>query len=60
MKKDELLELLRDKLTVDVDFKQGHAYWDSNRFVVRLLWDGEEVSESSVTVPDWEEKKGEY
>lgn len=46
------LELLRGRLTVEIDFKRGHAYWDDNRFVVRILWDGEEVSESSVSVPD--------
>lgn len=54
------LELLRGSLTVDVYFKRGHAYWDDNRFVVRILWDGEEVSKSSVSVPNWEEKRGEY
>lgn len=54
------LELLRGRLTVDVDFKRGHAYWDDPRFVVRLLWDGQELSESSVSVPEWEEKRSEY
>lgn len=60
MDEDDFFELLREKLSVVVDFKHGSGYWENNRFVVRLLWDGEEISGSSVSVPEWEEKKGEY
>lgn len=60
MNEDDVLAILREKLTVDVDFKKGYTYWDDPRFVVRLLWDGQELSESSVSVPEWEEKRSEY
>lgn len=60
MNKEELLEFLRENLTVDVDFKSGSGYWDSNRVVVRLLLDGEEFSESSVSLPSWIEKESSY
>lgn len=56
----DLFELLREKLSVVVDFKHGNGYWEDNRFVVRLLWDGKEISGSSVSVPTWEEKRSDW
>lgn len=47
MNKEQLLELLRDKLSIRVEIKDGSYSLDKNYVKVKLLLDDEVISEDS-------------
>jgi hypothetical protein len=59
MNKSELIDFLKENLRIEIDFSEAHAYWDSSNIEVRLILDGDEISQSSVSVPEWQKKQSE-
>lgn len=50
MTKEELIQFLRENLSINLSSQDGGCY-DSASFTVKLLLDGEEISESYCTLP---------
>lgn len=52
MTKEDVLDIIRESLTVEVDYKKSMAYFDMTTLRVRILLDGEILSESTEYIYD--------
>lgn len=49
MKKEELAKLLKEHLTLDLNFNR-YTYGGSNQLTVKIMFDGEDICEAYVTI----------
>lgn len=57
MTKDELIEFLKENLTIAADFREGRAYYDTSSLEVSLKLGEETISTHTIWMPDWEPRR---